>query len=105
MTLGALLEAGTTDLEKFEVGANLLVRSAAAGNIPIADVLVAPNQYEAIFNPMGRVPKAKPYTAEELNATPNFVKLGLMLRVSPKKARTLYYFHRNQFTSQIKSEG
>lgn len=105
MTLGALLEAGTTDLEKFEVGANLLVRSAAAGNIPIADVLVAPNQYEAIFNPMGRVPKAKPYTAEELNATPNFVKLGLMLRVSPKKARTLYYFHRNQFASQIKSEG
>ena len=105
MTLGALLEAGTTDLEKFEVGANLLIRSVAANNAPIAEILAAPNQYEAIFNPMGRVKGLKPYTVEELNATPNFVKLGLLLQVSPKKARTLYYFHRNQFASQIKSEG
>jgi len=105
MTLGTLLEAGTTDLEKFEVGANLLIRSVAAGNASIAEILAAPNQYEAIFNPMGRVKGLKPYTVEELNATPNFVKLGLLLRVSPKKARTLYYFHRNQFASQIKSEG
>jgi hypothetical protein len=105
MTLGALLEAGTTDLEKFEVGANLLIRSVAANNAPIAEILAAPNQYEAIFNPMGRVKGLTPYTVEELNATPNFVKLGLLLQVSPKRARTLYYFHRNQFTSQIKSEG
>ena len=105
MTLGALLEAGTTDLEKFEVGANLLIRSVAANNAPIAEILTAPNQYEAIFNPMGRVKGLTPYTAEELNATPNFVKLGLLLQVSPKRARTLYYFHRNQFASQIKSEG
>tara|TARA_R100001082_G_scaffold56914_2_gene31391 strand:+ start:3706 stop:6741 length:3036 start_codon:yes stop_codon:yes gene_type:complete len=106
MTLGALLEAGTTtDLEKFEVGANLLIRSVAANNAPIAEILTAPNQYEAIFNPMGRVKGLTPYTVEELNATPNFVKLGLLLQVSPKRARTLYYFHRNQFASQIKSEG
>tara|TARA_R100000458_G_scaffold4812_1_gene3876 strand:+ start:4051 stop:7089 length:3039 start_codon:yes stop_codon:yes gene_type:complete len=105
MTLGALLEAGTTDLEKFEVGANLLIRSVAANNAPIAEILAAPNQYEAIFNPMGRVKGLTPYTVEELNATPNFVKLGLLLQVSPKRARTLYYFHRNQFASQIKSEG
>ena len=104
MTIGALLEAGSTDLEKFEVGANLLIRSVHYGNIPIAEVLAMPNQYEAIFNPMGRVPGLKPYTAEDLAGTPDFIKLGKLLRVSPKRASTLYYRHRAQFFSQLKIE-
>ena len=99
-----LPEAGSTDLEKFEVGANLLIRSVHYGNIPIAEVLAMPNQYEAIFNPMGRVPGLKPYTAEDLAGTPDFIKLGKLLRVSPKRASTLYYRHRAQFFSQLKIE-
>ena len=46
----ALTEAGPTARGKFEVAANLINRSAVAGNKPIVDIAKAPGQYEGVFN-------------------------------------------------------
>lgn len=45
----ALTEAGPTLRGKFEVAANLINRSAIAGNKPIVDIAKAPGQYEGVF--------------------------------------------------------
>ena len=45
----ALTEAGPTARGKLEVAANLINRSATAGNKPIVDIAKAPGQYEGVF--------------------------------------------------------
>jgi hypothetical protein len=45
----ALTEAGPTQRGKLEVAANLINRSAIAGNKPIVDIAKAPGQYEGVF--------------------------------------------------------
>ena len=45
----ALTEAGPTPRGKLEVAANLINRSAIAGNKPIVDIAKAPGQYEGVF--------------------------------------------------------
>ena len=45
----ALTEAGPTLKGKFEVAANLINRSAVAGNKPIVEIAKAPGQYEGVF--------------------------------------------------------
>jgi len=45
----ALAEAGPTTRGKLEVAANLINRSAIAGNKPIVDIAKAPGQYEGVF--------------------------------------------------------
>lgn len=45
----ALTEAGPTLQGKFEVAANLINRSAVAGNKPIVEIAKAPGQYEGVF--------------------------------------------------------
>jgi hypothetical protein len=45
----ALTEAGPTTMGKLEVAANLINRSAIAGNKPIVDIAKAPGQYEGVF--------------------------------------------------------
>jgi len=45
----ALTEAGPTLRGKLEVAANLINRSAIAGNKPIVDIAKAPGQYEGVF--------------------------------------------------------
>jgi hypothetical protein len=45
----ALTEAGPTMRGKLEVAANLINRSAVAGNKPIVDIAKAPGQYEGVF--------------------------------------------------------
>jgi hypothetical protein len=49
LTFTALTEAGPTNKGKLEVAANLINRSAIAGNKPIADIAKAPGQYEGVF--------------------------------------------------------
>lgn len=49
LTFTALTEAGPTTRGKLEVAANLINRSAIAGNKPIVDIAKAPNQYEGVF--------------------------------------------------------
>ena len=50
LTFTALAEAGPTARGKLEVAANLINRSAVAGNKPIVDIAKAPGQYEAVFD-------------------------------------------------------
>jgi hypothetical protein len=45
----AITEAGPTNRGKLEVAANLINRSAIAGNKPIVDIAKAPGQYEGVF--------------------------------------------------------
>jgi len=45
----SLTEAGPTARGKLEVAANLINRSAIAGNKPIVDIAKAPGQYEGVF--------------------------------------------------------
>jgi hypothetical protein len=45
----AITEAGPTTRGKLEVAANLINRSAIAGNKPIVDIAKAPGQYEGVF--------------------------------------------------------
>jgi hypothetical protein len=49
LTFTALTEAGPTTRGKLEVAANLINRSAVAGNKPIVDIAKAPGQYEGVF--------------------------------------------------------
>jgi len=49
LTFTVLTEAGPTAAGKFEVAANLINRSAVAGNKPIVDIAKAPGQYEGVF--------------------------------------------------------
>ena len=110
LTIGALLEAGITDKGKFEVAANVLYRSHEFGDVPISHVLtghhdVNPNQYEAIFNPMGRAANAKPYTIEMLEGKPDLMQLADLLGLSSsKEAAAIYYLWRARFASQQKTE-
>lgn len=50
LTFLAIGEAGPTKAGKFEVAANLINRSAAKKNKPIADIAKEPGQYESVFN-------------------------------------------------------